>query len=434
MDKACRIIYDTYFEPAKTKNYEFIGMEFECPVYPEDTGISLRKLGNEYLSQLVEEKGCEPEIRGNDGLLVRVKSQGDAVSYDVHYAAIEFSIRPCRSLCEIKERFITHLEDAQRFYRANHCRIVGIGNFYPYKDESDHTSLFPSCLPHDYTNDDFYTMVRDFFANGLGFREGIDYIINMCSTQTHLDIPLANLLDTFNLLNGLTFVRGLLFSNSPWNSPHGMYYCGRDLCWKLSRNPSTGIHEHFSSIEEMCRAISEEEIYLTVDPQGNPAWFPPVTLREFFNVQNAAPEMIQYFRSFKNTIVNKYHCVEIREDCTQPFEDCMVTGAFNLAMGMGYREAAEKLSVFKRKAGIAALSNAELRERSIKGKLDVDRVLLRNFLWELYTIAEQELRKRNYGEELYLLPLKDRIDRLECPAQRLIQDCLDRDHKPWRDG
>ena len=248
MDRAGKIIYDTYIEPTKKKNYEYIGMEFECPVYPEDAGVSFRQMGNDYLAYLVESKGYEPVIRGEDGCLVRVATDGDAISCDVHYAMVEFSIKPCRTLCEIRERFTGYLEDAQRFYQARHCRLAGVGNYYLYKEDGDLTNLFPSALSHDYTNDAFYTMVRDFFARGRGFREGIDYIINMCLTQTHLDVPFADLLDTFNLLNGLTFVRGLLFSNSPWRSPEGWYYCGRDHCWKSSRTPSPGIFEHFSSL------------------------------------------------------------------------------------------------------------------------------------------------------------------------------------------
>ena len=62
------------------------------------------------------------------------------------------------------------------------------------------------------------------------------------------------------------------------------------------------------------------------------------------------------------------------------------------------------------------LTNAELRKRSITGKLNVDEGVLRGFLCELYEIADRELKKRGFGEEVYLNPLRARIERLECPA------------------
>lgn len=409
MDKASQIVYNTYFEPTKNNRFEFIGTEFEYPIFSNNNEMSLTEVGDKLLTYLIENYGYTEVIRGSNGYLVRIDKDGDSISFDYHYAMIEFSMAPTRNLCDIKTRLDAMLSVIIDFYKEYDVEMLGLGNFYPKRQKSE------------YTFDAFYTMIREFLANCMGKAPVDQYLCNMCSTQTHLDIPFEDLLETYNFFNELSFVRGLLLSNSPIDTPDGVCYCCRDDNWDACGVPNTGLYDApFSTLEDFAEAISHETVFVKMDGDKL-SYMKPTPLVDYFDVQNQPEENIAFFRSFKHVVVNKYHCLEVREDCTQPFDEALVPTAFNLGMALGVQEAYPLLKQFKEKANLTE-GNTVLRAHAVRGTLNVDKDELKSFLYALYDIAYEKLSQRGYGEERLLEPLKSRIETNECPAMTFLKN------------
>lgn len=408
MNRSAQIVFDTFIEPTKKQNYKYIGTEFEYPIFCKNENTSMREVGGKFLAQLIENNGYTEAIRGNDGVLMRVDKDGDSISYDYNYSTIEFSISPQENLIEIKRRHDVAMKLATDYYKTIECEIVGIGNRYYGKPT------------YEYTNDTFYTTIRSFFHDYLCPTD-TEYFCEMCSVQTHLNIPYDALLKTYNLFNETSFVRGFLLSNSPCRTKDGDNYCTRDDGWVVSKHPNSGLYDkHFESLEDLAKAIADEEIFLKVE-NGNLSHMKPVPLTVYFDEKNEDADKISFFRSFKHIVVNKYNCLEVREDCIQPLGEDLVPVAFNLGMALGVDEAISILKQFKSDAKLTDKTNNELRYMATHNKLNVDEKLLKSFLEKLYEVAKNKLAARGLGEEKFLEPLYERIEKLECPAKKILE-------------
>lgn len=409
MNRSAQIVFDTFIEPTKKQNYKYIGTEFEYPIFCKDKNTNLREIGGKFLEMLIADEGYIEAIRGSDGVLVRIDKDGDSVSFDYHYAMLELSISPQESLLEIKRRHDVVVEMAINYYKNFDCQIIGVGNYYYGKPQQE------------YTNDPFYTMIRAYLSEYLHKENVGEQLCNMCSVQTHLDVPYSALLKTYNLFNEISFVRGLLMSNSPLRTKDGDFYCTRDDGWVNSGIPNAGLYDtHFKSLEDLAVAISNEKIFVK-NENGNLTYMPPVPLTEYFDEKNEDADKIAFFRSFKHVVINKYNCLEVREDCIQPLGEDLVTVAFNLGMALGVDEATSILKQFKTDANLTEKTNNELRNAATHNQFNVDEKLLKSFLKKLYEVAKNKLVERSLGEEKFLEPLYERIEKLECPAKKILK-------------
>jgi len=408
MDKTQKLTFDTFIAPTENNNFELIGMEFEYPLVAPEEG-HYKEMGNRFLEQLVKEQGFTEEIRGSDGNLVRVDRDGDSISYDYHYSMMEISISPQKSLFAIAERREAYLGLAKEFYDKENTEILGRGN-YPRPEETI-----------EYTCDPFYSMIREFLAAvspeaGIGRHFG-----NMYSVQTHLEVPKERLLKTYNLFNAVSFVRGMLISNSPAVRDGKKVYCSRDMDWEESGLVNAGLYDTvFESLEDLAYAISREMIFVTSDESGL-GFRKPIALNEYFDEGGHPDSDIAFFRSFKHVVVNKYNCLEVREDCTQPMNEALVPAAFNLGLALAVDRAADILHEFKTACRITG-TNSELRRRAILGESFGDEETVKKYLFALYDCAFEALKNRGFGEEELLKPLYGRIERMECPAKAALED------------
>ncbi len=413
MERAGQIVKTYLIDPFKEKDYSHIGMEFEFPVICMGTAVSLKEIGTAYLGELVQKHGFQEEIRGSDGYLVRVSRDGDSVSFDYSYSLFELSMGKQQNIHTLRARMIPLLAQAQEYYRQYDCILPGLGT-RPTKARNV-----------EYTYDPFYIIIRGFVADYAEEKDPSKFFPNMCSVQTHIDIPYADLLDTYNLFNRLDFVRGLLFANSlDCSSGQETVYCVRDRIWEECGIPNTGIYDRsFASLDELAEAISQEEIFVRTDGERLQA-MKPVSLISYFADGSAAEEDIKFFRSFKRVVLNSYHVLEIRGDCTQPVKDSFVTAAFHVGIAYNYKKAAAVLEKFLTGHGITA-SNSELRQMAITGKEIAGEEDMKALLGALADVAREGLAARSYGEETLLGPLQGRIQHFTNPAKELRKDLVE---------
>ncbi len=407
MNRAEKIVRSHLIDPFKEKEYSYIGMEFEYPVICLGEAVSLKEIGSAFLEELIDRHGFREEIMGTDGYYVRVSRDGDSVSFDYSYSLFELSMGKQKSIPVLRERMFPLLKRAQDFYRDYGCVLTGMGT-RPVRQKKV-----------EYTYDPFYIMIRRFVAKYAGGKDPAQYFPNMCSVQTHIDVPYADILDTYNLFNRLDFVRGLLFSNSPgMKAGLGTVYCMRDFIWESCGIPNTGIYdERFESLDELAAAVSREEIFVQ-EKNGTLLGMKPERLVSYFADENVPEENIRFFRSFKRVVLNSYHVLEVRGDCTQPVKDSFVTAAFHVGIAYNYKKAALALEQFCLEHRITA-SNSELRRMAITGKEIVGEKEMKLLLIRLLDVAEEALAARGYGEETLLVPLWERVLGFTNPAKEL---------------
>ena len=414
MERAKQIVKSYLIDPFQEKEYSYIGMEFEYPVICLGGEASFREIGSAFLGKLVEEYGFREEIKGTDGYYVRVSRDGDSVSYDYSYGLFELSMGKQRSLHTLRARMLPLLKLAQEYYGAYDCILTGVGT-RPVKTKNV-----------EYTCDPFYIMIREFVDRYAEEKDPAKYFPNMFSVQTHIDVPYANLLETYNLFNRLDFVRGLLFANSPDVDEEGnVNYCVRDRMWDRCGIRNTGIYDkRFNSLDELAEAISQEEIFVETDGERLYA-VKPTRLVDYFADDDTPQESIRLFRSFKRVVLNSYHVLEVRGDCVQPVKDSFVTAAFHVGIAYNYKKAAELLERFLAAHRINA-SNSALREMAVTGRAIAEEEDMKILLYRLIDIAKEGLAKRGYGEESLLEPLLERVLHFTNPAKEL--------HKALRSG
>ncbi|MDE7252745.1 MAG: hypothetical protein K2O32_07375 [Acetatifactor sp.] len=407
MERAKQIVKTYLIDPFKEKEYGYIGMEFEYPVICLGEAVSFREIGSAFLEKLMEEHGFQEEIKGTDGYFVRVSRDGDSVSYDYSYGLFELSMGKQRNLHTLRARMLPLLKLAQEYYRTYDCILTGMGT-RPVKAKNV-----------EYTCDPFYIMIREFVEKYAREKDPARYFPNMFSVQTHIDVPYANLLETYNLFNRLDFVRGLLFSNSLDLGGEGnINYCVRDQIWDRCGIPNTGIYDkRFDSLDELAGAISQEEIFVETDGERLYA-MKPTRLADYFADNDIPQECIRMFRSFRRVVLNSYHVLEVRGDCIQPVKDSFVTAAFHVGIAYNYKKAAKMLERFLAAHRISA-SNAALREMAVTGREIAAEEDMKLLLYQLTDIAKEGLAKRGYGEESLLEPLRGRILHFTNPAKEL---------------
>ena len=410
------LVYERVVQPFSERKYGVVAAELEYLIIPNEESVSLADMGSEFLQYLITEHGFEQKCIGSDGRYMRVSREGDDVSFDYSYILLEFSMEKQKSFIDLYEHFIPLFRIAKEYYAKRGCQIGCFGRnpFHNHRGE--------------YTQDPFYTMIREYQTQVMGLQDLNQHFTNMASVQTHIDVPLEHLLDTYNLFNELDFVGALLFSNSGMlEEESSTVCCVRDANWETSGIPNIGVYEKdFASLREVAEAISKEEIFIEATKEGLQG-MQPVSLETYFGEQGQEPERFSLFRSFKHVVLNSYHVLEVRSDCTQPLADCFLPGVFHLGIAMNYKKAKQAVKQFKTEHDIT-WDNAMLRKMAAEGQPIAEQESLYVFLWKLYDIAKEGLLTRGYGEEKLMIGLEERLEKRENPAmkaKRLLRETGD---------
>lgn len=407
--KAYDLVYDAFIKKFENKKIGTVGVELEFPLVNLDGG----DVDADFAKNILVEFKKEGFKNADDEGYFIENDKGDVLSFDNSYNNFEFSLKFGNDLMDIKNRFDVYFEKVQNYFKKQNHTLLGIGT-NPNKKKISQNHV-------DYST---YNMVDDFlktFGKGTKYP---DFPAYLSSVQTHLDVDIKNLPLAYTYFAKMDFVRAILFSNSP-DFDGKKYRCYRDFLWEQSAfskcsNITGKVDYEFDNVGDIVDFILSKDMF-NKKRNGKYEIFEPVNLKEYFENEKygALKTDIEEYLSFKNVEVTRRGTLEVRGDCTQPFDSLFAPCAFNLGLICNLDEMVGAVDDFFFENEIK-LTNTQLRDIVVKGeKYDkiCDEDFLSAFIYDLVEIAEEGLIKRGLGEEELLLPLYKRAATLKCPME-----------------
>lgn len=268
------------------------------------------------------------------------------------------------------------------------------------------------------------------------------------SNQVHIDVCMDEAIDAINVLNGIAGPQIALTANSNiWKgSVQNKYKCLGEMFWdwwlKDKHKSRYGVPERkFSDLEDyFLYILNFSPVFVKRDkgPVGLP--FCP-TFLDFFTcndkdircerryrsdkkcailanekltrISHEKQDLDQHFTFFwHNARLSRYYTLENRINDQQPPGEMLTIPALTLGIIENLRDAVSLINeypweVLREMRILASRSGLDARIEGIK-VADLSRTILE--------IAEIGLKKRDLGEEIFLRPLKVRLENRYCPA------------------
>jgi gamma-glutamylcysteine synthetase len=274
------------------------------------------------------------------------------------------------------------------------------------------------------------------------FHEYPSYGTFASASQVQLDVDYDDLVDTINVFSKIEPIKAVLFSNAVLLGEHEELLCARDLFWE---NSTHGINPHnvgmfdceLEDIDDLQSYIESTSMYC-VERDDKYINFRPVNVMEYFDSPvikgeyfdgtkyqdiNVVPRLsdIKYLRTFKFEDLTFRGTIEFRSCCCQPISDAMTVAAFHL----GLKERLKELQELMEQDHVIyhhGYSASELRKMFNMRKYPdfIDETKLYELCRQVIDIAAAGLKDRGFGEEEYLTPLYERINKRSNPAKWLL--------------
>ena len=135
------------------------------------------------------------------------------------------------------------------------------------------------------------------------------------------------------------------------------------------------------------------------------------------------PEDIIYLRTFKTEDLTFRGTVEFRSACCQPISDVMTVAAFHIGL---LDKTDELMELIKNDRSLYnnGYNAVELRRRLVcrvkPAFIDIDGLYA--LAEQILDLCRQGLIERGYGEEIYLSPLYERVEKRTNPAQTMLTE------------
>ena len=413
------IVKKHFILPFAAEGRKNIGTELEFPLI----NLAKKPVEQKIALGLLEHLLCcgfhvdEYDADGKPAFLIN--HDGDCVSFDNSYNNFEFAMEKGPSLLAQSKRFSRLFCQVQDYLLPRGHLLCGMGTnpYYPYLDKS----------PVNYP---VYGIIRQFLGQfrGGNYHNWPEFPAYLSSVQTHLDVPLALLPRSLTLFAALDFVRALLFSNSPsFTNGFDDTVCFRDYLWEKSGFSS--LHANIGKVEGSFQTehdienlmISRSLFYRIRN--GTYELIKPVTLEEYFSHDNSREEDIHSYLSFQNVEITRRGTLEVRSDCQQPAGEGFCAPAFHLGLFCGIHDAETLLYNFFAQCLPKEIASHPHRNQILRDevvyhyRIPAPAAEVQKLLCALVDLAHQKLVARGMGEEILLLPLHQRAQKLTCPAR-----------------
>ncbi|MCM1498490.1 MAG: glutamylcysteine synthetase [Clostridium sp.] len=434
-------LYQKYIEPTKKKRQEYIGIEVEMPV----VNLDKQAVDFQYIHRLtecfMEHFQFEAESYDDDGHINAVKhpENGDILSYDCAYHNLELSLGREKTLQGLYQRFAKYYTFIQKELKKCHYTLTGMG-VNPYRNYNQNIPIPNGRYRMLYHHLNSYSQYR---GQALYFHEYPDYGMFSSASQVQLDVNYEELPMMIRAFSRVEPLKALLFNNSILIGEHEELACCRDMFWE---NSTHGINPHnigmydceIESVEDLLAYLESVSMYC-VEREGKYINFPPISVMEYFEQDTItgeyydngiyrgisfAPEIedLEYLRTFKFEDLTFRGTIEFRSVCCQPIADVMTVSAFHL----GLKKQLDRLDALLREDHVLyhhGFSATELRRLFVKQELPafVEEEQLYELAGQVVDLAKRGLEERGYGEEVYLMPLYQRIRQRVNPAQRMLR-------------
>ena len=427
MTTAKELLKQRYYEPIKEQPELFVGIELEYPVVNlggNATDVSLTKRLLVYLLDNFDFQADKYDSDNNPIQLID-KASGDMILFEVSYNTIEFAFAKAERISEVEERLDTYLGIIQPYLQNDNHELQGWG-VNPNWAKNDNR---PVKSPR-------YEMLMDFLGlskakNNPFFHDYPEYGSFICGSQVQLDVSKTSYLRVLNAFNQIEGPKAVLLANSDfWGSDWDLAL-SRDVFWENSMHgvfkENAGVFPKvFKSEDDYFSYLSETAIF-TAKRGEETYYFEPIRAKDYLSTPSVkarsihgevvtiepSEEDFKTHRSYQFQDLTTRGTVEFRSVCTQPFSATFAPAAFHLGLLVNL-ETLE--SILKDTSLFEVFDYDYPRIRCLFSKKEIskdDFKLILPLTEALLTCAEDGLKNRGFGEEVYLAPLQERLAALK---------------------
>ena len=427
MTTAKELLKQRYYEPIKEQPELFVGIELEYPVVNLSGNATDVSLTKQLLVYLLDNFDFQADKYDSDNNPIQLidKASGDMILFEVSYNTIEFAFAKAERISEVEERLDTYLGIIQPYLQNHNHELQGWG-VNPNWAKNDNR---PVKSPR-------YEMLMDFLELSKAkkdpfFHDYPEYGSFICGSQVQLDVSKTSYLRVLNAFNQIEGPKAVLLANSEfWGSDWDLAL-SRDVFWEISMH---GVFEEnagvfpkvFKSVDDYFSYLSETAIF-TAKRGDETYYFEPIRAKDYLSTSSVkahsihgevvtiepSEEDFKTHRSYQFQDLTTRGTVEFRSVCTQPFSATFAPAAFHLGLLVNL-ETLE--SILKDTSLFEVFDYDYLRIRCLFSKKEIskdDFKLILPLTEALLTCAEDGLKNRGFGEEVYLAPLQERLAALK---------------------
>ena len=427
MTTAKELLKQRYYLPIKEQPGLFVGIELEYPVVNLSGNATDVSLTKQLLIYLIDNFGFKADKFDSDNNPIQLIEQasGDMILFEVSYNTIEFAFTKASRIAEVEERLDTYLSMIQPYLRNHNHELQGWG-VNPNWAKNDNS---PVKSPR-------YEMLMDFLElskakNNPFFHNYPEYGSFICGSQVQLDVSKISYLRVLNAFNQIEGPKAVLFANSEfWGSDWDLAI-SRDVFWENSMHgvfeENAGIFPRvFKNEDDYFSYLSETAIF-TAKRAEETYYFEPIRAKDYLNKSaiqawsihgkevsiKPSEDDFKTHRSYQFQDLTIRGTIEFRSVCTQPFSATFAPAAFHLGLLVNL----ERLeNILKDSPFFEAFDFDYPRIRRLFSKKDIsdtDLKLIFPLTEALLVCAEDGLKSRGFGEEIYLAPLKEKLKALK---------------------
>ena len=427
MTTAKELLKQRYYEPIKEQPELFVGIELEYPVVNLSGNATDVSLTKRLLAYLLDNFDFQADKYDSDNNPIQLidKDSGDMILFEVSYNTIEFAFAKAERISEVEERLDTYLGIIQPYLQNDNHELQGWG-VNPNWAKNDNR---PVKSPR-------YEMLMDFLGlskakNNPFFHDYPEYGSFICGSQVQLDVSKTSYLRVLNAFNQIEGPKAVLLANSDfWGSDWDLAL-SRDVFWENSMHgvfkENAGVFPKvFKSEDDYFSYLSETAIF-TAKRGDETYYFEPIRAKDYLSTPSVkarsihgevvtiepSEEDFKTHRSYQFQDLTTRGTVEFRRVCTQPFSATFAPAAFHLGLLVNL-ETLE--SILKDTSLFEVFDYDYLRIRCLFSKKEIskdDFKLILPLTEALLTCAEDGLKNRGFGEEVYLAPLQERLAALK---------------------
>ena len=423
MTTAKDLLKQRYYLPIKEQPGLFVGIELEYPVVNLSGNATDVSLTKQLLIYLIENFGFKADKFDYDNNPIQLIEQasGDMILFEVSYNTIEFAFAKASRIAEVEERLDTYLSMIQPYLRNHNHELQGWG-VNPNWAKNDNS---PVKSPR-------YEMLMDFLElskakNNPFFHNYPEYGSFICGSQVQLDVSKISYLRVLNTFNQIEGPKAVLFANSEfWGSDWDLAI-SRDVFWENSMHgvfeENAGVFPRvFKNEDDYFSYLSETAIF-TAKRAEETYYFEPIRAKEYLNKSaiqawsihgkevsiKPSEDDFKTHRSYQFQDLTTRGTIEFRSVCTQPFSATFAPAAFHLGLLVNL-ESLE--NILNNSPFFEAFDFDYPRIRRLFSKKLIAKANLKLILpltEALLVCAEDGLKLRGFGEEIYLAPLKEKL-------------------------
>ena len=427
MTTAKELLKQRYYEPIKEQPELFVGIELEYPVVNLSANATDVSLTKQLLVYLLDNFDFQADKYDSDNNPIQLidKASGDMILFEVSYNTIEFAFAKAERISEVEERLDTYLGIIQPYLQNHNHELQGWG-VNPNWAKNDNR---PVKSPR-------YEMLMDFLGlskakNNPFFHDYPEYGSFICGSQVQLDVSKTSYLRVLNAFNQIEGPKAVLLANSDfWGSDWDLTL-SRDVFWENSMHgvfkENAGVFPKvFKSEDDYFSYLSETAIF-TAKRGDETYYFEPIRAKDYLSTPSVkarsihgevvtiepSEEDFKTHRSYQFQDLTTRGTVEFRSVCTQPFSATFAPAAFHLGLLVNL-ETLE--SILKDTSLFEVFDYDYPRIRCLFSKKEIskdDFKLILPLTEALLTCAEDGLKNRGFGEEVYLAPLQERLAALK---------------------